>query len=141
MVIKVFIDSDVFISSLISKTGAANFLINESDVELIVSNVSIDEINNVALRLGLHKIEIEKLLEKRFTKIILQYSLKEIKLRYKVYVTDIDDAHIVAGAEKGNVRFLISYNIKDFNVNKIKEDFGILVMTPAQFLQYLRSLL
>lgn len=140
MAIKVFVDSDVFISSLISQTGAANFLINESDVELVASNVSIDEINNVSLRLGLHKIDIEELLGKRFSKIILQDSLREIKSRYEKYVTDINDAHIVAGAEKANVRFLISYNIKDFNIDKIKGDFGILVMPPAQFLQYLRSL-
>ena len=140
MAIKVFIDSDVFVSSLISKTGAANFLINnESELELFVSDISVKEISEVMLRLRL-KSGISDLLKRRFSKIILKDSLLEIKLRYKKYVTDIDDAHIVAGAEKGNVRFLISYNIKDFKADKIKGDFGILVMSPAQFLQYLRSL-
>lgn len=140
MAIKVFIDSDVFVSSLISKTGAANFLINnESEIELFVSDISVKEISEVMLRLRL-KSGISDLLKRRFSKTILKDSLLEINLRYKKYVTDIDDAHIVAGAEKGNVRFLISYNIKDFKADKIKGDFGILVMSPAQFLQYLRSL-
>lgn len=140
MAIKVFIDSDVFISSLISQTGAANFIINEGSLQLFVSNLSIVEINEVTPRLGLEKIGVEVLLKKRFSKITLKDSLSKIKLMYNKYVTDIDDAHIVAGAEKGNVKFLISYNIKDFNTSKIKEDFGILVIRPAQFLQYLRSL-
>lgn len=140
MAIKVFVDSDVFISSLISQTGGANLLINESDIKLFVSNISIKEISEVAIRLGLQKLSVEVLLKKRFSKIILQDSLSEIKSKFKKYVVDIDDAHIVAGAEKGNVRFLVSYNIKDFKVDKIKKDFGVLVMPPAQFLQYLRSL-
>jgi predicted nucleic acid-binding protein len=79
-------------------------------------------------------------LAKNFSKISIQSSLPEIKSKYKNYVKDVNDAHIVAGAEKGKVRFLISYNIKDYNIEKINEDFGILVMRPAQFLQYLRSL-
>lgn len=140
MVIKVFIDSDVFISSVISQTGAANLLINKTNVKLFVSNISIDEIRKVSLRLRLKNSPVKNLLEKRFSKIIIQESLPRIKLKYKKYVKDADDAHIVAGAEKGNVRFLISYNIRDFYVEKIKNDFGVLVMPPALFLQYLRSL-
>ena len=135
-----FIDTDVIISSLISEAGAANFLTRESSVVRFILNVSEEEAREVAERLKLDEVELGKQLNKRFSKILLKESLSDIKRKYEKYVLDIDDAHIVAGAEKGKVRFLITYNIKDYRRDKIKEDLGILVMRPAQFLQYLRSL-
>ena len=140
MNLKVFIDTDVIISSLISETGAASFLISESNVVRFISNVSKEEAHEVAEKLQLDEAELGKRLNKRFSKILLKESLPDIKRKYEKYVLDIDDAHIVAGAMMGKVRFLITYNIKDYRRDKIKEELGILVMRPAQFLQYLRSL-
>ena len=53
---------------------------------------------------------------------------------------DPNDAHIIAGAVKAKAQFLLTYNLKDYKIDKIKKDFGIIVTTPAKFLQYLRSL-
>src|SRR3989344_1589659 len=140
MNLKVFIDTDVIISSLISETGAASFLISESNVVRFISNVSKEEAHEVAEKLQLDEAELGKRLNKRFSKILLKESLPDIKRKDEKYVLDIDDAHIVAGAMMEKVRFLITYNIKDYRHDKIKEELGILVMRPAQFLQYLRSL-
>ena len=42
--LKVFVDSDVVISSLLSSTGAAYFLLHNIDaVELSISNLSLQE--------------------------------------------------------------------------------------------------
>lgn len=43
--ITVFTDSDVVISSLISTSGAANLLLNNSQVKNIISDVSVKEQN------------------------------------------------------------------------------------------------
>ncbi len=51
-----------------------------------------------------------------------------------------NDAHIVLGAKQAKGKFLVTYNIKHFLVEKIREDVGIIVLTPAFLLQYLRSL-
>lgn len=141
MPLTLFTDSDVVISSLLSAKGAAYLLINHTyDINLFVSNLSRNELEIVAAHLGIALDDLRVLLEKKFNLINLKQSMEEAKREFKDYVTDKNDAHIVLGANEAKARFLITYNIKHFKVEKIKTDFNILVMTPGQFLQYLRSL-
>lgn len=141
MPLKVFIDSDVVISSLISSTGAAFLILNQTnDLDLFVSNISIRELEEVVKRLNLDQKQLKELIDQQFSVTQLKETIKEIKTSYLKYVLDIDDAHVVAGAKAGAVQFLISYNTKHFKVDKLKGDFNITLMTPANFLQYLRSL-
>jgi len=139
--LKVFVDSDVVISSLISSTGAAFLLLNQTtDIELFISNKSKEELEKVVDRLGLSSIELKQLIQTRVTTIHLEKTLEEIKKEFADHVLDIDDAHIVAGAKKAKVNFLISYNTKHFKADKIKDDFNIILTTPSNLLQYLRSI-
>jgi len=137
---KVFIDSDVVISSLISRKGAAHLLLNSKNLEYFVSNLSIKELKIVTDRLDIDRLSLKNLIKNRFKLIELKETAKELKDKFNDYVSDVNDAHIIGGACEAGVKFLISYNIKDFNVDKIKKDFDIIVITPANFLQYLRSL-
>ena len=138
--IKIFLDSDVVISSLISKSGVAYLLINSSfpNLGLFVSNLSVQEITKVSKRLNLDQKRLKVAIGK-LDKIMMEDQLIDIKKKYRDYVSDIDDTHIVAGAVKSKARFLISYNIKDFKVGKIKQDFNIIVTSPANLIQYLRT--
>ncbi|PIZ48306.1 hypothetical protein COY29_04040 [Candidatus Woesebacteria bacterium CG_4_10_14_0_2_um_filter_39_14] len=138
--ITAFVDSDVVISSLISKLGAAYFLINETSLKFFISNISLKELKVVVKKLGLKNEALERLVKKQFYITSLKTDLKKIEEKYKDYVMDINDSHIIAGVVKSKVKFLITYNLRHFNVDKIKRDFDILIMTPARFLQYLRSL-
>lgn len=140
MTIKVFVDSDVVISSLISKKGAAYLLLNSKNLEYFVSNYSIKELKIVANRLDIDKVSLNNLIKNRFKRIEMIEPAEKLKDKFNDYVLDINDAHIIGGAHKARVKFLISYNIKDFKVDNIKKDFNIIVTTPANFLQYLRSL-
>ncbi len=141
MTLKIFLDSDVVISSLISNSGAAYLLINNvKDLDLYISNLSQIELEIVVERLSIDKNLLIEVVNNRFQKVNLEESNETIKEQYGDYVLDINDAHIVAGANKGQVRFLISYNLRHYKLDKIKADFGVIALTPAQFLQYLRSL-
>ncbi|TSC86082.1 MAG: Uncharacterized protein G01um101416_732 [Microgenomates group bacterium Gr01-1014_16] len=125
---KVFVDSDVVISSLISDTGAsAQLLKTNNEIKKIISNLSQKELEIVKARL-----KIDRPLPKLETIII-----SNIK-KYSIYSTDPNDAHIVAGAHQAKARFLITYNLKHYRIEKIKQDMNIIVMTPGTFLQYLR---
>jgi predicted nucleic acid-binding protein len=63
--IRVFVDSDVVISALISKNGAAHLLICETtEIVRVVSDVSITEIGVVVKRMKLSEKEMEKLMER-----------------------------------------------------------------------------
>lgn len=136
----VFVDSDVVISSLLSSLGAAHLLLNKANLDRFISNFSVNELKLVVERLNIENEELTQLVKARFTIVKLNKRLSEIKSDYKKYTFDENDAHIVAGGVASKAKFLITYNIKDFKVDSIKQDFGIICMRPAQFLQYFRSL-
>lgn len=135
----IFVDSDVIISSLLSVKGAAYFLLNQPN-EFVISNVSKKELERVADRLEISRNKLHNLIQKRFKTVKLITDLAIIKSDFKDYTNDPNDAHIVAGAAEAKAKFLLTYNIRHFNKQKISEDFDITVLTPAQYLQYLRSL-
>ena len=135
---KVFVDSDVIISLLLSEKGAAYLLLKSDNITPIISNISRNEIEIVVEQLNIDQSKLKKLL-KQLKHINLPLTLDKVEKKFSQYVTDIYDAHIVAGAIEGRVTFLITYNIRHFKIDKIKEDLNIIVMTPGQFIQYLRS--
>lgn len=140
---KIFVDSDVAISSLLSSKGAAYFLLNKTHLEFCISNISIKEIKRGVDKLGLDNEKFQNLLKKKLGTIKLKedkIGIKRIKITFKDYVFDENDAHIVAGAIKSKAKLILTYNIKDFRVEKLAKNFKIIVITPAKFLQYLRSL-
>jgi predicted nucleic acid-binding protein len=139
--LKVFIDSDVIISSLLSSSGAAYFLLHNTDaIKPCISNLSLQELRIVVERLSIDSKKLTALLEGNIEVVQLQYTKDTVKTAYGHYVLDVDDAHIVAGAKEAKAKFLVSYNTKDFKIEKIKQDFAVLLVTPAHLLQYLRSI-
>lgn len=133
----VFLDSDVVISSLISKKGAAFLLVNNKEIIKYISNISLKEIKIVVKRLKLKNFE-SILVNCEIIKI--KGDLDEIKNKYNKFVTDKNDAHIICGAKVSTANFLITYNLKHFNKDLVKQSLKIITLTPALFLQYLRSL-
>ncbi len=136
--LRIFTDSDVVIASMLSKSGAAYFLMQSSYVETVVTTHSLKEIGVVAHRLNIVQADQKKILNLAHS-IILPITMKEAQLRYNKFVNDLNDSHIVAGAVSAGVRFLITYNLKDFQIENIKREFDIIVLTPGALLQYLRS--
>lgn len=130
---KVFVDSDVVISSLISQKGAAYLLINNSDIQKLISTISEKELEVVIDRLRLNKSEFKELVDQKFEVIAIKAEKTD------KYVFDVDDSHIVSGAKASKSKFLLTYNIKHYKIEKIKKELGIMVMRPAEFLQFLRS--
>jgi len=130
---KIFLDSDVIISSLLSSSGAAHLLIKTASPDKYISNYSVKELALVIKRLGVKPSGLKQLLK--------QLNVVKIKKPFLAnYVVDSHDSHVVSGAVKAKAQFLLTYNIKHFKAEKIKRNLGILVYRPAQFLQYLRSL-
>ena len=136
--IVIFIDSDVVISSLISKKGAGYLLINDDSCKKVISNYSQKEINVVIARLKLSKKEFRRI-KNKLDEITLTQKILLIKKQYSGYVNDTNDSHIIAGAIKSKSKFLITYNIRHYKIENIKRAFGIITLTPGLFLQYLRN--
>lgn len=135
---RIFVDSDVVVSSIISSKGAANLMIQDISIKKFISNLSDKEILKVVERMDLSKKKYSSL-KRQLERVDLEQDIKEVLKRYKNYVEDINDAHVVAGAVAAKARFLVSYNLKDYKRDRIKKEFDLLVLTPGQMLQYLRS--
>ncbi|MCR4277678.1 MAG: putative toxin-antitoxin system toxin component, PIN family [Candidatus Berkelbacteria bacterium] len=137
--IRVFVDSDVVISVIISQTGAAGLLINDDRVDKRISDYSLEELDSVVKRLKLNQALLERILTKTIA-VDLDMSKLKIQRRFTSFVNDKNDAHVIAGAIVAKAKFLLTYNQKHYNTDQIKNELGITVLTPALFLQYLRSL-
>jgi predicted nucleic acid-binding protein len=136
---RIFIDSDVVISSLLSSTGAAYFLLNQSKIQPVISSFSLIELQLVAKRLDIPLGKMDQLIKERFEIVKIFQKFSVIQQEYGEYVTHTSDSHIVAGASQAKVRFLISYNLKHFKTDKINSELDVLLITPAILLQHLRS--
>lgn len=138
--IRIFVDSDVIISSLLSKKGAAYLLLNKQKSNLVITNLSREELEVVTKRLKIEKTLLQNLIKNHLKVITLKKKISEIKEDFKIYTIDVNDTHIVAGAASAKAKFLLTYNTRDFHRQKINNDLGIIILTPAQYLQYVRSI-
>lgn len=135
-----FLDADTVISSLLSNKGASWMLINRSNqFTPCLTDKSVLEINKVIHRLGL-PIARFLLLRPRLAITKTTLSFDQLVEDCVEYVNDRNDAMILAGALLTKSRFLLTFNLKHYSVEKIKSGLGIVTMTPGSFLQYLRSL-
>lgn len=137
--IKVFFDSDVVISSFLSDRGAARVLLKIVTIERLITDLSQKEILRSTKKLSVSQENLNTHIRSHFKQTGLSEKPKIIRDKYRNYVSDENDAHIVRGAIKSKAKFILTYNNKHFNQEKIKNDLDILVMTPGKFLQYLRS--
>ena len=136
---RIFIDSDVIISSLISKRGAAYLLLEQQQAKYFITDKSRSELVSVAKRLDIDRKRLIKTIHNRLSVRKLPGNLLKIKQEYSSLVLDENDAHIVAGADISKSSFLITYNHKHYKIEKIKRELSIIIYTPAQLLQYFRS--
>ena len=131
----VYLDSDVLVSSCLSGTGAANLLLNTSTLVKFYTNIQENELKIVFERLSIAPTKLSQVLNKCNLIILKSTNLS----LYSKYTLDPNDRHIIAGAVSSGTKFLISYNLKHFQIEAIKRDLNLIVLTPAHFLQFLRS--
>lgn len=131
----IFLDTDVLVSSLISNKGAAYLLTfnTPKNVNIFTSQKLLEELKEVSKRLELNTTR-EKLLIS-----LLKVSKTKSSNTFTKYVNDAGDEHVIKGANEAKALFLVTYNIKHFKKELIKKDLNILVSTPAEFLQFIRS--
>ena len=132
--IRIFLDTDVIISSLISRKGASYQLLNEKSLEKSISHQVRKEVSKVA-----SKLRIRDRISSSLKAVKLEIAKDKLMEKYSDYVYDDEDSHVVAGADISKSRFLLTYNIRHYNTEKIKNSLNIVIITPGKFLQYLRS--
>lgn len=136
--IQVFLDTDVIIASLLSKTGASHEIIKNPKVEKIISKFIEKETNKVSKKLKIKETIAKKALQK-IEQVSINLTKEDIVKKFKRYVFHEEDSHVVAGAHESKSKFLLTHNIKHYKVNKIRNKLEAMVIKPGNFLQYLRS--
>jgi len=132
---KIVIDTNILISALLSRRGAAFKLIS------LVGKGHYDYVLSVPLI-----IEYEDVLKRENSKIVLSLEsinnvldrlcfhaeLREIFYLWRPYLNDPKDDLVLELAVESNCDSIITYNLKDFkNIDK----FGLEAITPKVFLQ------
>lgn len=138
--LRVVFDTNVFVSALRSNNGASFQLfrlLGTSLFEPAVSTPLCLEYEEVLLRPGLipefNKSEITSILDS----FIRQSHLTDISYLWRPFLADADDDLVLEAALASSSQCIITHNTKDFAG---VESLGIMVLTPNDFLSYLRNL-
>lgn len=135
--IVIFLDSDVIVAALLSKKGASSEIIKNNEFTKFASKTIKKEVEEVVKRLPID-ITDNKLFETIHI-ITLDINRGRLAKKYFAYVSDLEDSHVVAGAERSKSSFLLTHNLKHYKTDLIEQKLKIVVLNPGQFLQYLRS--
>ncbi|MBP9690446.1 PIN domain-containing protein [Candidatus Woesebacteria bacterium] len=138
---KVYFDSDCIISSIISQKGAAYLLrerVKNKQIHGYISSISVCEVTKAIPILNLSTQATQYALGE-FEMIQLSSTALSYGKKYVDYVSDVYDGHVVAGAIDAKARFLVTYNAKHFQIERLKRDHNIILLSPGMMVQYLRS--
>ena len=140
MTMKIVIDTNVVLSSLLSQHGASNklliWLFEQKKKYNVVSNTLVIEYTDVLMRekhmqhyKNLTKAEIEKFIDD----ICLISHHQKIYFLWRPFLKDQNDDMVLEVASNSKAKAIITFNPKDFK--GVKEKFNIDILTPKQFLQ------
>ena len=140
MTMKIVIDTNVILPSLISVDGVSNRLLtwlflHEEKVH-VVSNTLVTEYEAVLLRETSRKyypqfseVEIKSFIDD----ICLISHHQKINFLWRPFLKDIKDDMVLETAFNAGATYIITYNNKDFS--GVSEKFNIQIITPKEFLQ------
>jgi len=139
--LKIVLDTNVFVSALINPRGKPAQILNyvfESKVRLFTSPSIIEELERVlsypklVKRHGLEKQELKKFV----SDLLSILSLVEGKKAIEVIVEDPADNNYLSCALDAKADFIVSGDIHLLNLREYE---GIQIITPAQFLEMLEK--
>lgn len=139
--LRIVLDSSAWVRGIISRTGAAGFIIQawrQEQLEVVVSRAIANETFEVLRRPHIqrrrHLTEREK---KRAIVVMVKHGiLVEGTLPIDAVPADLDDNAIIAAAVEGNAQYIVS---EDDHLKSLKVYQGIQMIDPADFANLLRQ--
>lgn len=135
---RVFIDSNVWFSAFYKKGVCSRLLrhLYKKSWEVVISELALDEIiRNIKEKIPNALMLIVEYIE-RTKPVVVKNPSKEKLMKFESLVA-FDDLPILISAIEYDCDYFITGNIKDFEVDKIKNKFGLRVMTPSDFFKLL----
>ena len=137
MKLQIVIDTSAFISALLSQQGAAYRLLMLADQRLFEINLSVPlvaEYEAVGQRM-LHKSPLTK----EDLEVILDYicevaNKRRVFFLWRPYLRDPQDDMVLELAVAASCQFIVTFNARHFVGS---EQFGVQIVTPREFLQWI----
>ncbi len=139
---QIVIDTCVLISALLSHRGASFNLLKRlgtGEFEINLSASLCFEYESIAKRIAVEKqlLLTEKDIEEWVEIMTQSANLWEIYFLTRPFLPDPNDEFLLELAFHANCDFIVTHNLKDFR--GVKDYFGIEVVTPKQFIQFLET--
>lgn len=132
---KIVIDTNILVSALISRRGAAFKLISligKKHFDYALSVPLMIEYEDVVNRKNSKIMVSREAIDHILDRLCYHADLREIFYLWRPYLTDPKDDLVLELAVEANCSYIITYNIKDFkNIDK----FRLEAITPKSFLQ------
>lgn len=138
---QIVVDSNVFVTALLSQKGASYLLLTLANSGLFKANLSVplvieyeDAANRILSQTSLTKSDLSDILDY----ICMVSNQHEIFFLWRPTLRDPKDDMILELAVASESQFIVTFNQKDFSGI---EQFGLKTLTPKEFLQKIGKLL
>ena len=138
---RVFLDTNVLIAGLASRTGASAAIRDLGEAEQIVIVLSrqvLVEADRVLGRKFPHLIDGYRAFIKNLNPLLVD-DPPIVAIREAEHVIHADDAPILAAAKQERVDYLVSLNTKHFHTTKARAFVPMPILTPGEFLVVFRD--
>ena len=133
---RVFLDTNVLISGVLSRTGASAAILDLGEAEeilVVVSQQVLVEADRTFLKKFPDLIERYRKFIKNLAPLLLD-DPPPAAIKEAARFIDLDDASILAAAKQGRLDFLVTLNTKHFHTPKAQGYVAAPIVTPGEFL-------
>lgn len=136
---RVYFDASVIIAALLSQTGGSSELlrlVNKNVIKGITSKTVVEEIleEDKPSKLRKSKEELEQFIAK--SGLLVRENIKLQDLKPYQNLIDVEDAHLVAGANLTKCRYLVTLDKKHLLREDIQKKFlPLKILSPKQLLE------
>lgn len=138
---KVFLDTNVLIAGLASRTGASAAILDLGEAEeirVLISRHVLIEADRVFLDKFPHLVNQYRMFIKNLAPFLID-DPKSQAVREASQVIELDDAPILAAVKSQKVDYLVTLNTKHFKTIKVRNYLLTPIVTPGEFLIAFRT--
>lgn len=141
---KVFLDTSVLIAAILNRQGASHFIIElgkKDLIKIVITAKIIQEArSNLLKKYGRHKVLDLYNTVSALKKCVHSTPDSKDENKFLNIISDPKDCHILAGANKYSVDFLLTFDRRHFFTIKIKSaQLPFEIMLPGNFLKMYRD--
>jgi len=133
---RVFVDTNVLIAGLASRTGASAAILDLGEAEeirILISRHVLIEADRVFLDKFPHLVNQYRMFIKNLVPLLID-DPKSQAVREACQVIELDDAPILAAVKSQKVDYLVTLNTKHFRTIQVRNYLLTPIVTPGEFL-------